>query len=172
MIEISSLQKARYAYRPRLSALLTKVGPRVEAVEGRKTKSLAEYSGKLGVLLAFVDTKCPFSAGASKEMPVVAAALKQYGVGTVLVNIGDPEADVRKAYGSGFPDVSVVYDAGKAVQQNWKVEFVPTVVLLDTAGQVIYRGSPVWADVATALAKKLSLAPDAVKLDAQGTKQG
>jgi peroxiredoxin len=146
-------------------------GTRVPDLAG-KTKSLAEYSGKLGVLLAFVDTKCPFSAGASKEMPVVAAALKQYGVGTVLVNIGDPESDVRKAYGSGFPDVAVVYDAGKAVQQNWKVEFVPTVALLDTAGQVIYRGSPVWADVATALAKKLSLAPDAVKLDAQGTKQG
>jgi len=146
-------------------------GTRVPDLAG-KTKSLAEYSGKLGVLLAFVDTKCPFSAGASKEMPVVAAALKNYGVGTVLVNIGDPETDVRKAYGSGFPDVAVVYDAGKAVQQNWKVEFVPTVALLDTAGQVIYRGSPVWADVATALAKKLSLAPDAVKLDAQGTKQG
>jgi hypothetical protein len=146
-------------------------GTRVPDLNG-KTKSLAEYSGKLGVLLAFVDTRCPFSAKASQEMPVVAAALKQYGVGTVLVNIGDPGADVRKAYGSGFPDVGVVYDAGRVVQQNWNVEFVPTVALLDTAGQVIYRGSPVWADVATALAKRLSLAPDAVRFDAQGTKQG
>jgi hypothetical protein len=65
-----------------------------------------------------------------------------------------------------------VYDAGRVVQQNWNVEFVPTVALLDTAGQVIYRGSPVWADVATALSKRLSLAPDAVRFDAQGTKQG
>jgi peroxiredoxin len=146
-------------------------GTRLPALSGR-VKSLAEYRGPKGLLLTFVDTKCPFSASASKEMPAVASALAGRGIATVLVSIGDPEAEVRKSYGANLPGMQVVYDNGKQTQQNWSVQFVPLVVLLDTAGQVIYRGSPVWADVASSLAKRLNLPAGSVRLDAQGTTQG
>jgi hypothetical protein len=94
------------------------------------------------------------------------------GFATLLVNIGDPAADVKNHYHAGISGASIVYDAGKQTQQNWNVEFVPTVVVLDTAAQIIYRGSPVWGDVASALAKRLNLPEGAIKFDAQGTKQG
>ena len=132
-------------------------GTRLPDLSG-KVKPLAEYRGPKGRLLLFVDTKCPFSASASKEMPVVAASLAGHGIATVLVSIGDPEADVRKSYGANLPGMQVVYDNGKQTQQNWNVQFVPLAVLLDAAGQVVYRGSPVWASVASSLAKNLNLA--------------
>jgi len=146
-------------------------GTRLPDLSG-KVKPLAEYRGPKGQLLLFVDTKCPFSASASKEMPSVAAALAGQGIATVLVSIGDPEADVRKSYGANLPGMQVVYDNSKQTQQNWNVQFVPLAVLLDAAGQVIYRGSPVWASVAAALAKQLNLPAGSLKLDAQGTAQG
>jgi hypothetical protein len=146
-------------------------GTRLPDLSG-KVRPLAEYRGPKGQLLLFVDTKCPFSASASKEMPSVAAALAGRGIATVLVSIGDPEADVRRSYGANLPGMQVVYDNSKQTQQNWNVQFVPLAVLLDAAGQVVYRGSPVWASVASSLAKRLNLPSASVKLDAQGTSQG
>jgi hypothetical protein len=146
-------------------------GTRLPDLSG-KVKPLGEYRGPKGQLLMFVDTKCPFSASASKEMPGVAAALTGHGISTVLVNIGDPEEDVKRSYGANLPGMQVVYDNSRQTQQNWNVQFVPLAVLLDNAGQVIYRGSPTWASVAASLAKRLSLPPGSVRLDAQGTSQG
>jgi hypothetical protein len=135
-------------------------------------KSLADYRGKQGLLLTFVDTKCPFSQGASKDMPVVASALAKADFATVIVNLGDPQADVKQFYGGGISGASVVYDVGNQTQQNWGIQLVPTAILLDTAGQVIYRGSPSWSDVAMALGKRLNLSTDSIKIGAQGTKKG
>ncbi len=150
-------------------ALLT--GTRLPDLQG-VTRTLAEYSGKKGLLLTFADTKCPFSASASKELPSVAATFSLMEITTVFVNLGDPEPEVRKAYGEGIAGATVVYDVTRRTQQDWDVRFVPHVVLLDSAGQVIYRGSPVWADVAASLTQRLNLPAGSVKPDARGTNLG
>jgi peroxiredoxin len=136
------------------------------------TKSLTEYRGENGLLLTFVDTKCPFSAKASQEMPVVATALAKHNITTVLINISDQAAAVKKQYGAGITNATVVYDTSKQTQQCWNVQFVPLTVLLNKAGEVIYRGSPVWTDVAVSLAKQLNLPTGSINLEAQGTSQG
>jgi hypothetical protein len=120
----------------------------------------------------FADTKCPFSAAAARELPVVASGLAGHDITTVLVNIGDPEPTVKTAYAAGIAGTAIVYDAGKQTQEAWKVQFVPTVFLLDKAGSAVYRGSPVWAKVASALADHLGLPAGSVSLDAQGTTGG
>lgn len=135
-------------------------------------KSINEYQGQQGLLLTFVDTRCQFSAKASQDIPKVATNLAGYGVATVLVNIGDPANEVKKRYSVGIENAMVVYDTSKQTQQCWNVQFVPLVVLLDKAGEVVYRGSPVWTDVAAALAKQLKLPTEAVNLEAHGTRQG
>lgn len=137
-----------------------------------KVKSLTEYRGQQGLLLTFVDTKCPFSAKASQEMPVVASNLAGYGVTTVLVNISDPAAAVKKRYSPGVDNATVVYDTSKLTQQCWNVQFVPLAVLINTAGEIIYHGSPVWKDVAVSLGKQLKLPAGSINLEAQGTSQG
>jgi hypothetical protein len=133
--------------------------------------SLAEYSGPSGLLLMFVDTKCPFSAQASQEVPGVAAGMGRQGVASVLVNIGDPVAEVRKKY-AGLAGASVVYDTTRQTQKEWDVQFVPLVVLLDAAGQILYRGSPTWNDLAAAAEKGLNLPKGTIRFEAEGTNQG
>ena len=139
---------------------------------GGMVRPLADYRGPKGMLFTFVDTKCPFSARASSDVPAVAAGLARQGITTVLVNIGEPAAEVKKTYRQGVAGAALVYDSTKATQQDWNVQFVPLTVLTDTAGLVMYRGSPVWSAVAAATEKGLGLARGSVKLDAVGTNQG
>ena len=132
-------------------------------------KPLTEYQGKSGLLLAFVDTRCPFSSVAIRELPRVAASLAGHGVASLLVNIGEAEAAVKKTYA---PGAAVVYDTSRQTQNCWNVQSVPTLVLLDAAGAVAYKGGAVWADVARAGEKMLSLAAGSITLQAQSTAQG
>jgi len=133
-------------------------------------KPLAGHKGKAGMMLAFVDTKCPFSNVAIRELPKVASVLQQKEVASLLVNIGEPEATVRRAYAPGTP---VVYDTSKTTQKCWNVQSVPTIVLLDSAGAVAYQGGAVWPGIATATEKMLNLTAGSVLLDeAQSTIQG
>jgi hypothetical protein len=133
-------------------------------------RPLAGYKGRSGILLAFVDTKCPFSNVAIRGLPEVASVLETHGIASLLVNIGESEAAVKKTYA---PDVPVVYDTGKATQKGWNVHSVPTVVLLDSAGSIAYQGAAAWAKVATATEKMLNLTAGSVMLDeAKSTIQG
>ena len=135
-------------------------------------KSLNEYQGPTGLLLTFVDTRCPFSAKASQDIPKVATNLAGYGIGTVLVNISDPADAVKKRYKEGVSGATVVYDTSKQTQQCWNVQFVPLTVLFNKTGEVIYRGSPIWTEVAAMLAKQLNLPAGSINLEAKGTYQG
>jgi hypothetical protein len=133
-------------------------------------KPLAAHKGKDGILLAFVNTKCPFSNVAIRELPKVASVLETHGITSLLVNIGESEAAVKKTYA---PDVPVVYDTGRATQKRWNVHSVPTVALLDSAGSVAYQGAATWPAVAAATEKMLNLTAGSVLLDqAQSTIQG
>jgi hypothetical protein len=133
-------------------------------------KPLAAHKGTAGMLLAFVDTKCPFSNVAIRELPKVAFVLQPKGITSLLVNIGEPEAAVKSSYA---PDVPVVYDTSKVTQKRWNVQSVPTVVLLDSVGAVTFRGGADWPGVAAAAEKMLNLTAGSVMLDeAQSTIQG
>lgn len=133
-------------------------------------KPLAAHKGRSGILLAFVDTKCPFSNVAIRELPKVASVLETQGITSLLVNIGESEAAVKKTYA---PDAPVVYDTGRTTQNCWNVKSVPTIVLMDSAGSVAYQGAAAWAGVATATEKMLNLTAGSVLLnEAQSTIQG
>jgi hypothetical protein len=133
-------------------------------------KPLAELKGKAGIMLAFVDTKCPFSNAAIREFPKVATVLETCGIASLLVNIGEPEANVKKTY---VPDAPVVYDTSKTTQKKWNVRSVPTIVLMDSAGAVAYQGAAAWTAVAAATEKMLNLTAGSVLLNqAQSTIQG
>jgi len=132
-------------------------------------KPLASYKGKSGFLLAFLDTRCPFSNVAIREFPKVVPILQEKNIGSLVVNIGDGKAAVKKTYSPGAP---VVFDTGKVTQRCWNVQSVPTLVLLDSTGAVAYRDGAVWSDVAAATAKMLNLPAGSVTLEAQSTTQG
>jgi len=144
---------------------------KLPAVDG-KVMSLRDYCGKNGLLLLFVDTYCPHSAAISKEIPAVAEALNRRDVRVVLVNIGDAEARVRSFYSAGIAGATIVFDTGKSVQDRWNIQFVPTAVLIDAAGNLVYSGSPVWEHVTEKVAAALNLPADSVKVGVQGSTKG
>jgi thiol-disulfide isomerase/thioredoxin len=144
---------------------------RLPALDGT-VKSLRDYRGKNGLLLLFVDTWCPFSAAAAREIPAVAEALNKRGVPTVIVNIGDPAARVKSFYSAGIAGATIVFDVGKTEQDRWNIQFVPTAVLLDADGNLVYSGSPVWDHVTEKVAAALNLPADSVKTGVQGSTKG
>ena len=148
------------------AALLTVT--RLPDVDGRIT-TLGSRMGQGGLLVVFVDTSCPFAGTAIGEMPIIAGKLAGYGIPSVLVNIGNPEQEVREFYAKRQTGTAVLYDVTTDTQQKWAVTSVPTVVLLDRRGKEGYRGNAVWADLARATEKTLGLGVGSVRFEAQGT---
>jgi thioredoxin-related protein len=134
--------------------------------------SLRERMGAKGLFAVFVDTKCPFSATAIKEMPTVASVLAKQDIKCLLVNIGEPESAVKEFYAAHPAGAPVVYDTTEATQTAWAITSVPTVIVMDAAGAPIYRGGAVWADVGAAIEKNLKLAAGTISFTVKGTGKG
>ncbi len=132
-------------------------------------RPLREYQGSGGLVLLFVDTTCPFSAVALREMPAVSKTLAGRNVNAVVLNTGDSQSDVREFYGRNDPGAPVLYDVGAATRNRWNVRSVPVVVYISPAGQVVYQGEAIWANLGSAVETSLGLAPGAVKFTATGT---
>ena len=135
-------------------------------------KPLHDYLGAQGLTLIFVDTRCPFSEAALKDVPLVAPVLAGRGLPTVAINVGDARDAVLAFYQQRNLGLPIVYDQTAATQQKWQVTSVPTVVLLDPAGQVAYRGPAAWRDVAAAADGLLKLPCGTITFPVGGTSFG
>ena len=132
-------------------------------------RPLSEYKGTGGLVLLFVDTSCPFSAAALRDMPAVSKSLAGQNVKAVVVNTGDAQSAVRDFYARNDPGVPVVYDVGAATREHWNVHSVPIVVYINPAGQISYQGEAIWSGMGSAIETSLRLAPGAIKFTATGT---
>jgi len=141
---------------------------------GGSDRALGQYSGPGGLVLVFVDTSCPYSGVAVKELPGVAATLKKAAmISTVVVNITDSEDTVREHYGKlNFRGIPVVFDEGSDVRMAWDVQSVPTVVFFDPQKQIAYNGPAVWADIGKVSEAALGLRPGSLRFGARGTRYG
>ena len=137
-----------------------------------EVKPLADYMGRAAMMVMFVDTICPFSAKAIEDMPKVAAALAKHMVASVLVNLDDPAEEVRGFYAERRVGAPVLYDTTTGTKHRWNLDSVPTVVFIDSAGQIAYSGPAVWADLAKAGEKALGLPPGSISFAAKGTQYG
>ena len=86
-------------------------------------RPLGEYKGSGGLVLLFVDTSCPFSAVALREMPMVSKSLAGQNVNAVVLNTGDDQSKVQDFYARNDPGVPVVYDAGAATREGLERAF-------------------------------------------------
>ena len=132
-------------------------------------RSLRDRMGPKGLLVVFVDTNCPFSATAIREMSSVASVLAKQEVPSLLLNVGEPQATVERFYAQRQVGIPVIYDTGKATLKAWAVTSTPTAILTDSAGAVAYRGNAVWADVGAAAEKSLKLPAGSLKFTVKGT---
>lgn len=135
-------------------------------------KPLHDYLGKKGLALFFVDTHCPFSETALKDLPRVVPFLVAFDIETVIVYVGDAKSTVQSNYNNRGLILPVLYDETSATQQKWQVTSVPTVLLLDAAGQIAYRGPAVWKDVAAAADGLLKQPCGTITFPVGGTSMG
>ena len=133
------------------------------------TKPLGEYMGSGGLVLVFVDTSCPFSAVALKDMPMVSKAIAPQKVSVVAVNNDEAKDRVQAFYAQTDPGVPVVYDTGAGTREQWNVQSVPIAVYITPDKKIRYRGEAIWANMGTAIDSSLGLAPGTTKFAAAGT---
>ncbi len=135
-------------------------------------KPLGEYVGKGGLMILFVDTSCPFSAIALKEMPMVSKAIADQKIGAVVVNNDDDKAKVLAFYVKNDAGAPVVYDTGATTREQWNVHSVPIAVYITPDGKVGYQGEAVWANMGAAMEQALALSRGTIKFASAGTSYG
>ena len=96
---------------------------------------LDRYRGRV-VLLNFWASWCPPCV---REMPSLERLQRQFGgrpFSVLAVNIGEPEADIRRFLARVPVEFPVLLDADGAALQRWKVFVFPTSLVLDSNGRI------------------------------------
>jgi len=116
--------------------------------------SLSSYKGKQGVLLFFWTTWCPFCREQLKVINNKYSRLSQKGLVVLGINSGEPAARVArflKNYSLAYP---VLLDDYSEVAIKYRLIGVPTYVLIDKQGNIIYQDNYFPTDEAQAEALK------------------
>jgi len=131
---------------PDLSYELTKLDAPIPAPDftledmDGKRHSLSDYRGKV-IMLNFWATWCP---PCRREIPSMESIYRDLGKSGFLVLAVNEfeEPDHVFAYTgqlSVFPTFPILFDRDSAVSQAYKVKGLPTTVLIDTQGRIVYR---------------------------------
>jgi len=128
--------------------------------------------GPQGIVLVFVDTTCPFSGQALRDMPTVAPTLSKANINSFVVNIDGSKEVVTKYYGGKNLGAPVIYDPTDATLTRWNIKSTPAIVYIGPDKTIAYNGMAVWADVASAIEKARQLPPGTIKFTARGTSYG
>ncbi len=132
-------------------------------------KALSEFMGEGGLMLLFVDTRCPFSGTALKELPDVVKGLAGQKVNVVVLNSDDAKERVQNFYASRSLGAPILYDTGAATREAWNVHSVPIAVYVSPAMKIGYQGEAIWANLGSAVEQSLGLRTGAIKFTAAGT---
>jgi thiol-disulfide isomerase/thioredoxin len=131
---------------PELSHELTKLDARIPApdftledMDGQR-HALSDYRGKV-VMLNFWATWCP---PCRREIPSMESIYRDLGKsGFVVLAVNEfEEPDHVFAYTgqlSVFPTFPILFDRDSTVSQDYKVNGLPTTVLLDKQARIAYR---------------------------------
>ena len=111
------------------------------------TVSLADVSGKAGLLVAFVCNHCPFVVHIRDAFAKFAQEYQEKGIAVVAISSNDvenypqdsPEKMQEEAaeHGYSFP---YLYDADQSVAQAYKAACTPDFYLFDADTKLVYRG--------------------------------
>ena len=135
-------------------------------------KNLGSAMGAGGLLVMFVDTKCPFSAQAMKDMPAVTGKLLSMKINSVLINVCDPKNKVMAYFKKRNVGAQVIYDETPKTNDYWNVYSVPTVIFISPAKEIGYNGNALWANVAVGIEKVKGLKRGTISFKAKGTGYG
>ena len=133
---------------------------------------MKDLLGPEGLVVLLVDTTCPFSGEALRDMPTVAPVLAQANVGSVVVNIDGSRERVAEYFGGKDVGTTLIYDPTDTTMKAWNIRSVPTVVYLTPDEKIAYNGVAVWGQVANAIGQARHFPPGTIKFTVQGTEYG
>ena len=131
---------------PELSHELTRIDPPVAAPDftlvdlDEQTHKLSDYRGKV-VMLNFWATWCPPCRREIPSMESIYQDLGKSGFVVLAVNEYEDSEHVFAYMGqlSVLPNFPVLMDTESTVAQDYKVKGLPTTVLIDKQGRIVYR---------------------------------
>ncbi len=103
-----------------------------------KIHSLKDYRGK-PVIINFWATWCP---PCREELPAMNkgwAKIKPLGIAMIAINVGEDE-DTIFSFTADYPiDFQVLLDSSGDIINEWSVRGLPTTLVLDKDGYIVYR---------------------------------
>lgn len=102
--------------------------------------SLSQYRGKV-VMLNFWATWCPPCRREMPSMEAVYQNLKDEGLMVLAVNEWEPAEHVFAFMGqlSVFPEFPILFDTSGSVAEAFAVNGLPTTLIIDGRGRIVYR---------------------------------
>ncbi len=102
---------------------------------------LNKYIGKKKIVLVFWTTWCPYCRQALKYLQADFKSINDMGVELLAINIGESELKVNRfAQGYNF-SFKILLDQYLSVTNHYELFGVPTYVVINKSGQVIYSGN-------------------------------
>lgn len=106
----------------------------------QKQLTLSEFSSSRPVLLVFWASWCPSCVSEIKLLNAWQKKNSALGVKVLGVNLEDTPSKIRKVQ-ERFPmDYDTVMDRDGAVAERYRVDSLPTLVLLAKGGEILYYG--------------------------------
>lgn len=120
-----------------------KVGDALSFVDVRGlTRAVGDLGERRAAVLVFLTEDCPLARRALPRLVALEAATRGRGARFLLVDVGrdaDPTAAAALALDHGVP-FPIVLDPDATAARRCGVTHVPTAVVLDAAGALVYRG--------------------------------
>ena len=133
---------------------------------------LKQAMGPEGIVVLLLDTTCPFSGEALRDMPTIVNTLAEARIGSIIINVDGSKDTVAEHYADKDLPTELVYDETDAALKAWNISSVPTVFYIAPDEKIAYNGPAVWADVAQAIEKSRGLGAGTIKFTAEGTEYG
>ena len=113
---------------------------------GTESISLSDAMGSNGLIIAFTCNHCPYVVGSESRIEDMAMKARENNIGFVGINSNDPinyESDswpnmVKRA--SKGMSYAYLHDADQSIATIYGAQRTPEFYLIDSAGNVVYRG--------------------------------
>ena len=135
------------------SAQLSGVAPdfTLETIAG-KTVSLKDYRGK-GVILFFFTTSCPYCREKVPQLSRDYEKYKSENVELLAINSGDSQRKVSSFAAKEGVSFDILLDSNLKAADSYSIVGVPTFVLVDKDGKIVYNDNAFPSDYVKMLSK-------------------
>jgi peroxiredoxin len=103
--------------------------------------SLSSYKDKKAVLIIFWTTWCPYCRDALKSLQADLQSIESMGVELLAINVAEPKNKVIKFAESLKLSFQVLLDQDSSVADRYDLLGVPTYVIVNKSGQVVFSGN-------------------------------